>query len=77
MESSLELLNKKNEEKWVDKLEVDHNATYSMGNEFLVYKQEIVTIRETLERHFNNIMLSIERDQPEIEEAKIVEEQKQ
>ena len=66
MEGSLELLNRKNEENWVDKLEAEPGQPICMGHQFFAYKQEIVTLRETLQRHFNSVMLSIERGLPEV-----------
>lgn len=67
----MELLNRKNEETWVDKLDIDHMGAYIIGNRFNAFKQEMISLRETLERHFNTIMLSIQNGLPEVEESEV------
>ena len=37
-----------------------------MGERFFKYKQEIITLRETAERHLNSSMASIEAGLPEV-----------
>ncbi len=48
LEHSLEMLNKKNEEEWVDYLEANGMGMIQMTDKFFAYKQNIVTLRETL-----------------------------
>lgn len=62
------MLNRKNEENWINYLDNHNDVSFHLGERFFAYKQEIVTLRETLERHFNSIMASIEKGLPEVEE---------
>ena len=39
------------------------------GEGFTKYKEEITTLRETLERHFNTAMVSIQAGLPEVEQV--------
>lgn len=48
LERSLEMLNKKNEEEWVDYLETNGMGMVQLTDKFFVYKQNMVTLRETL-----------------------------
>ncbi len=60
------MLNKKNEEEWVDYLEANGMGMIQMTDKFFAYKQNIVTLRETLQRHFNTCMNSIKNGLPEV-----------
>ena len=73
LEASLEKLNARNEENWLNYLDNEGDYTYHLGERFFVFKQQIVTLRETLERHFNTIMLSIQNGLPEVQEEVKVE----
>ena len=44
-------------------------GAFIIGNRFAAFKQEMINLRETLERHFNTIMLSIQNGLPEVEES--------
>ena len=46
-------------------------GAYIIGNRFNAFKQEMISLRETLERHFNTIMLSIQNGLPEVEESEV------
>lgn len=39
-----------------------------LTDKFFSYKQHIVTLRETLQRHFNNCMQSIKNGLPEVQQ---------
>lgn len=62
------MLNKKNEEEWIDYLETNGLGIPQLTEKFFVYKQNIVTLRETLQRHFNTCISSIKNGLPEVEE---------
>lgn len=66
LEQSLEMLNKKNEEEWVVMLETNELGQLQMTDKFFAYKQQIVTIKETLNKHFNTCMTSIKNGLPEV-----------
>ena len=66
LEKSLELLNAKNEEDWLSFLDEGHDGRPCNGEGFTKYKEEITTLRETLERHFNTAMVSIQAGLPEV-----------
>ena len=69
LEKSLELLNAKNEEDWIKYLDRDHEGRPYNGERFTKYKEEITTLREALERHFNTAMGSISAGLPEVEQV--------
>jgi hypothetical protein len=62
------MLNKKNEEEWVTYLETNGMGMIQLTDKFFAYKQTIVTLRETLNRHFNTCMTSIANGLPEVME---------
>lgn len=65
------MLNKKNEEPWVPYIETNPMGKLQLTDKFFAYKQNIVTLRETLEKHFNTCMNNIRKGLPDvIEEAK-------
>ena len=68
LESSLEKLNKKNEEEWVTYVETNELGQLQLTDKFFAYKQEIVTLRTALNNHFNQCMTSIKNGLPEVEE---------
>jgi predicted restriction endonuclease len=71
LERSLEMLNKKNEEEWVGYLETNGLGMIQLTDKFFAYKQNIVTLRETLNRHFNTCMTSIKNGLPEVEDEEL------
>jgi hypothetical protein len=75
LERSLEMLNKKNEEEWVSYLETNGMGVIQLTDKFFEYKQRIVTLRETLNRHFNTCMTSIQNGLPEVAEEDLDEEE--
>ena len=68
LEKSLELLNAKNEEDWLKFLDEGLDGLPYNGENFTKYKEEITTLRETLERHFNTAMNSIQAGLPEVQQ---------
>ena len=56
MERSLEKLNKKMQENWLDEVEYDHEGKLICGPNFFNYKSDVITLREVVERHFNTVM---------------------
>ena len=67
------MLNKKNEEEWVTYIETNGLGILQLTDKFFTYKQNIVTLRETLNKHFNTCMTSIMKGLPEVEEEEIDE----
>ena len=65
----MECLNQKNEERFTDYLEKDYKGQTILGHAFFKYKQEMSTLRDTVERHINNLMSSIENGLPEVKVA--------
>lgn len=68
LESSLEKLNKRNEEDWQQYLEVDGFGAIHLGDRFFRYKQEVNNLRSTLEGHFSRVINQIEAGLPEVKE---------
>lgn len=68
LEKSLEMLVKKNEEDWLTYLETNGMGMMQLTDKFFAYKQNIVTLRETLNRHFNTCMTSIQQGLPEVQD---------
>lgn len=74
LESSLEKLNKRNEEEWQYYLETDGFGLIHLGERFYRYKEEVNNLRSTLEGHFSKVINQIEAGLPEIREAENVQE---
>ena len=66
MEKSLEALNKRLEEDWLDKLEDDIQGRLIIGMKFIKYKETVTSLREVVERHFNTVMREIMNGLPSI-----------
>jgi len=62
----LEKLNKKMQENWLEKVEYDFKGRLIMGPNFLNYKENVTTLREVVERHFNTVMKEIMNGLPSI-----------
>jgi hypothetical protein len=59
-------LNKKNEESWVQYVEKNQMGNTQLTEKFFIYKEQIVSLRIALQRHFNNCMTSIKNGLPEV-----------
>lgn len=68
LESSLEKLNKRNEEDWQHYLEVDTQGRNIIGPTFQRFKDQVMQLKDTLERHFSRHIAIIEEGLVEIEE---------
>ena len=68
MERSLEALNKRMEENWLDKLDYDVQGKLQVGKRFIDYKERVQTLRESVERHFNSVMKEISEGLPSIQD---------
>lgn len=68
MERSLEALNKKMERNWLDELEYDTVGRMLIGQKFIRYKEQVTSLREVVERHFNTVMKEIMAGLPSIAE---------
>ena len=66
MERSLEILNKKMEENWLDTVEHDIYGQILLSQNFYRYKETVTTLSSTLENHFNKVMQEIGNDLPSI-----------
>ena len=44
------------EENWLDHVEYDNKGKLIMGADFIRYKENVTTLREVVERHFNTAM---------------------
>jgi hypothetical protein len=62
------MLNKENEKEWVTYVKTNDKGMNQLADKFFAYKQTIVTLRETLNRHFNTCMTSIANGLPEVME---------
>lgn len=56
LESSLEKLNKRNEEDWQLHLEIDYEGKIHLGERFFRYKQDVNNLRSTVETHFSKVI---------------------
>jgi hypothetical protein len=68
LERDLEQLNKLSEAKWLSYLEFDGHGKLHLGERFIQFKMEVTSLRETLERHFNKTMKSIQQGIPEVKD---------
>lgn len=66
MERSLENLNKRMEEYWLDELDTDSQGRMQMGQRFIKYKESVTSLRVTVEKHFNTLMWEIMNGLPSI-----------
>lgn len=66
LERSLEALNKRMEENWLDYVEYDIKGKLILGLKFNRYKETVTTSREVVERHFNTVMGEIMNGLPSI-----------
>ena len=69
LEHSLELLNEKNEENWLNYVELDHHGKPYLGEMWSKFKTTLVTLREAMETHFDKLAASILAGLPEVEEG--------
>lgn len=74
LEKSLEALNKRSEESWLDKVSYDPDGTLQLTRNFIDYKQQIQQLREAVEEHFNKVMSQIMQGLPDITEVEDVDE---
>ena len=91
LEFSLEKLVKKHEENWKDYIEpviiiTQDNSSHQintfaggmhLGEKFFKYKQEVNTMRDTVERHFSKVINEIEAGLPSVsfEEVKVEDDE--
>ena len=68
MEKSLEALNKRMEENWLNNVEYDTQGRMILSTKFFRYKECINSLREVVERHFNTVMKEIMNGLPSITE---------
>jgi len=68
LESSLEKLNKRNEEDWQLHLEVDGYGAIHLGERFFKYKQDVNNLRSAVETHFSKVINQIEAGLPDIQD---------
>ena len=54
------------EENWLDKVEYDNKGKLIIGQNFIRYKENVTTLREVVERHFNTVMQEILNGLPSI-----------
>ena len=66
MERSLENLNKRMEEYWLENLDIDARGRMQMGQRFIKYKESVTSLRVTVEKHFNTLMWEIMNGLPSI-----------
>lgn len=66
LENSLEHLNKKMEENWLDKVEYDLHGKMFLSQTFYLYKETVTTLSTTVENHFNKVMQEISNGLPSI-----------
>ena len=66
LERSLEALNKRMEENWLDKLEYDVQGRLLIGMKFVKFKEAVTSLREVVEKHFNTVMKEIMNGLPSI-----------
>ena len=77
LESSLEKLNKRNEEDWQHYLEVDTQGRNIIGPTFQRFKDQVMQLKNTLERHFSRHIAIIEEGLVKIEEDSRLEQEEQ
>lgn len=70
LESSLEKLNKRNEEDWYSYVDVNAFKEIHLGEKFFKYKEEINTLRSTLGEHFSRVIIQIEAGLPDVKDEK-------
>ena len=58
LERDLEQLTKRTEENWLSYTERDDDNNVRLGDKFQKYKEDLVTLRAALERHFNKCLVS-------------------
>lgn len=68
LERSLEWLNEKNEEDWLDYAEKDHEGNAFLGKKFFAYKAHINGLKETCAKFFCDTMQSISEGLPTVQE---------
>lgn len=66
LERSLEALNKRMEENWLDYVEYDVQGRLILGQKYIRFKETVTTSREVVERHFNTVMGEIMNGLPSI-----------
>lgn len=68
LESSLEKLNKRNEEDWQLYVEVDGQGAIHLGERFFRYKQDVNSLKTAVETHFSKVINQIEAGLPDIQD---------
>lgn len=71
LERSLEALNKRMEENWLDFVEYDPQGKLLIGQKFIRYKESVTTLREVVERHLNSTMKEISLGLPSVAEERV------
>lgn len=66
LESSLESLNKKNEEDWESYIDIDVNKKMILADKFFKFKQEVNSLKDTVEKHFSKILGDLEAGMPDV-----------
>ena len=57
LELSLERLNKRNEEEWSERLDVDSEGRLMIGERFTKYRQDVISLRDAVEKHFSRAII--------------------
>lgn len=73
LESSLEKLNKRNEEDWQTYLEIDGEGRIHLGEKFYRYKQDVNTLKYAVDTHFTRIISQIEAGLPDVKEDELTQ----
>lgn len=68
LEKSLEALNKKMEDNWLNHVEYDTQGKMVLSQKFIRFKENVTSLREVVERHFNYTMKEIMLGLPSIPE---------
>ena len=68
LEASLEKLNKRMEENWLEKLDYNEMGKLIIGRKFNDYKAQVVDLRVIVQNHFNQMMKDIMSGLPHIKE---------
>lgn len=66
LEKSLEVLTEKAEQNWIDFLEKDFQGNYTALQKFQKFKEEMISMKNILENHFNAAYESIKSDLAEV-----------
>ena len=68
LEQSLEILNEKNEENWMDYIEFDNKGKPYLGEVWNKFKTTLVALKEAMQSHFDKLAECILAGMPEVAE---------